>query len=155
MIRAALAGLAALLVSTSALAQSVPTAPYVDRVAVTTGVTALGMDVARTTSCMNVRGYRFLALDIALNRAGASTTALETKCSAYREAACADSIPLDYPVCTGSSCDQYKPSFAISASRGFPIRVDVAALDYFKCTVTPTTGAAGDLLTIRAYKSKE
>lgn len=145
--------LALLLVPSLASAQ-VAVAPYVDKTEVTSGITALTMASARDTSCMQVRAHRFLVLYAALTR-GATTSAIETKCAAYLSSTCADTLPYEILACTGASCDQFKPSVSIAASRGFPHRFDVAGFDFVKCTFTPTAGAAGDTLTVRAFKSRE
>lgn len=145
----------ALLLAPSIASAQVAVAPYVDKTEVSSGISASTMASARTTSCLQVRAHRFLALYAALTYA-TSTTAIETKCSAYLTSTCADTIAYDVLACTGASCDQFKPSVPIAAaSRGFLHRFDVAGVDYVKCTFTPTTGAAGDTLTVRAFKSRE
>lgn len=122
----------------------------VDVGGIASGVTADPLTGAVTSDCMDVRGAKLLALDHALTRGGATVTALETKCAAYRSPTCADTIPKELLSCTGASCDQYKPSVAISATRGWMHRFDVSGAAFAICTFTPTGTHASDTLTIVA-----
>lgn len=127
----------------------------VDTGSVATGVTAASTVAASTTSCMDVRGAKLLALDHELTRGGASVTALATKCSGYRISDCSDTIGKRLPACTGASCAQYEPSYPIAATDGYTLRFDVAGHHHMKCTVTATAGHASDTLTLAAYPVRE
>lgn len=127
----------------------------VDTTALATGVAASSTVAAVTTSCMDIRGMRLVALDHELTRGGASVTALETKCATYRTSDCSDTIPKLRPACTGASCDQYKPSYPVAATVGYSFDWYVSGHHWLKCTVTATAGHASDTLTLVAHGVRE
>lgn len=126
--------------------------PQITKRSLTTSVSASALNASASTACMKLGDGRFLVLDHVLSRNTA--TAVETKCAAYRSGGCSDTA-VKILSCTGASCDQYKPSMPISTSDAWMLRFDVAGVDYAICTFTATTGSGSDLLTARAYLTRE
>ncbi len=144
--------LAALLSPAVALAQG-GTSPQVGVTNWTTQVNGLGTGSSRATACIDVKNQAYLMVRHVVDRDGTPlVSAAVTSCLAYETSACDDAIGVQLGSCSGNTCTQFAPSWAIDADEGWSYRFDVAGHDYALCTVSFTAGDAGDTITVKTRK---
>lgn len=121
-----------------------------------THVTSLGTNANRATACITTTGFNYLTINEIVDRDGTPlVSAAATTCKAHYSSDCTDTIPIQLGACSGNTCTEFNPSWAIDADEGWGYRFDVATYDYVLCTVTFTAGDSGDVITIKTRKSKE
>ena len=150
--------LAALALPSHAVAQTGGTSPNVGLSNWTTHISGSGTDASRATSCMAITGHKYLVVALKVDRDGSPlVSAAATTCKAYFEDDCSDAIAISMQLgsCSGSTCTEFAPSWAIDADEGWVHRFDIAGLDYVKCTTAFTAGDAGDVVYIYTRKTRE
>lgn len=148
--------LAALALPLPASAQVAGTAPSVGLTNWTVHVSAASTASSQSTGCITLQGHKYLVVGIKVDRDGTPlVSAAATTCKAHTTASCNDTISYQLGSCSGSTCTEFNPSWAIDADEGWLHRFDVAGADFVKCTTAFTAGDAGDTVTIETRKTRE
>lgn len=147
--------LAALALPSVAAAQG-GTFPNVGLTNWTAHVTDASTASSQSTGCITLQGHKYLLVEITIDRDGTPlVSAAATTCKAHTTSSCNDTIPVQLGSCSGNTCTEFAPSWAIDADEAWGHRFDVAGFDHMKCTTAFTAGDAGDTVDIRTRKTRE